>query len=1042
MKLSVKQAIFRAVNENKWLDIDYINAKKERTDYFIGIKDIDIQKGRIACDIFNCFKKTHTVPHKGDIFIKIEGIVSARVIEQSFYLSDARLRNRISKDPKLLEYLEASAFDNNILGYLADCHKLDNDPYIKDTLVLDGIDIRELKESRSVELSDEHFELLLERLFKKEKSEAEFHYRFIDMAINSFSIDIKDKQYVVAYYKLNLNFATKRLSVEKDVSINPSFLIEDKKVSLSSYLDMDQAEFCVAYNGDDTQKRDLINSIAENFSHGEKVNTRPGIFLIERSVPSSVEATFESIVTMEKEGRLTAPLKAFFGRNRAASNYKKDVSVVVYDKAKVNIDQMRVIYNAMVTPVTYVQGPPGTGKTETIFNVLLSAYANAKTVLICSNNNHPIDDIAKRMMRSTFTRVYKDQEVEVRLPFLRLGNSQETIKAILVIREDLRRAEVYEKMKANEASTMRSKDGALSSFAEFRDMLARFEQRIDIKERLEKLSKIGSLIHNDTLSAELSRQKSKLNELYQSIPEVTNDMVGEYVISAKESEKFHNYMFYSGILCLKKLLSPTSEELRFIIETKELSEAATKLNRYLKNKDNLRRFQEIYPLIATTNLSAERLGDANPHFDLCIMDEAGQCNVATSIIPIIRAKTLLLVGDVNQLQPVTVIEPAVNERLRQNYGVGEDYDYIQNSILSTMQRKDGNSKSILLRYHYRCGKKIAGFSNDRFYKGELKLENKTPGKLVYCETKNERFLGKRNSSIEEAESIVELIEKNGYKDVGIITPFVNQAALINDLLRKKGMEGVKAGTVHTLQGSEKSTIILSAALSTRTGKKTMDWIKNNHELINVAVTRAKDCFVFVGDRKAIDALSENESNDIKSLSDYVASNGECVVPAITDRSFSDYSNDSESERGFFETIAPYFNKRKNRMKVERNVPLKKAIPDLSIVDADLAGKKEFDVIVQVAEGFLGKRYRTIVAFEIDGGEHVGSKLTAKRDREKEEVCRRYGIKLIRIANNQVKDYQLIIALFECVVKAVPDIETGYVQGSLFENIEEGASAAL
>jgi len=1042
MKLNVKQAIFRAINENKWLDIDYINSKKERTDYFIGIKDINVEKGRIYCDIFNCYKKEHVVAHDGDICIRADGILSARVIEQSFYLSGTSLRKRIESDQSLLDYLEASVFDNNILGYLSDCHKLDNDPYIKETLVLDGIDVRELKENRSIKLSDQDFELILDRLFKKEKSEAEFHYRFIDMAINSFSIDIKDKQYVVAYYKLNLNFANKCLSVEKDASINPSFLIEDKRVSLSSYLDMEQEEFCAAYRGSDEEKRTLINSIAENFSHGEKVNTRPGIFLIERCAPSNIETTFEAINVMEKEERLTAPLKAFFGRNRAASNYKKDLSVVVYDKDKVNIDQMRVIYNAMANPVTYVQGPPGTGKTETIFNVLLSAYANSKSVLICSNNNHPIDDIAKRMMRSTFTRTYKEREVEVRLPFLRLGNSQETMKAIMVIREDLRRAEIYEKMKANEASTMRSKDGALASFAEFRDMLARFEQRIDITERLEKLSKIGSLIQNNVLSDELKKQQSKLEELLQTIPEVTNDMVSKFIISAKDNEKFHNYMFYSGILCLKKLLSPTNSELRSIILTKDLSEAATQLNRYLKNNDNLRRFQDIYPLVATTNLSAERLGDANPHFDLCIMDEAGQCNVATSIIPIIRAKSLLLVGDVNQLQPVTVIEPAVNDRLRHSYNVSEDYDYIRNSILSTMQRKDGNSKSILLRYHYRCGKKIAGFSNDRFYKGELKLENQSPGSLVYCKTKNERFLSKRNSSIEEAESVVQLIKENGYKDVGIITPFVNQAALINDLLEKNGVEGVKAGTVHTLQGSEKSTIILSAALSTRTGKKTMDWIKNNHELINVAVTRAKERFIFVGDRQAIDALSENENNDIKSLSDYVASNGECIVPAITDRSFSDYSNDSESEKEFFETIAPYFNKRRNRMRIERNVPVKKAIPRLSITDMELAGKKEFDVIVQTAEGLFGSRYRTIVAFEIDGGEHVGSKISAKRDREKEEVCRRYGIKLIRIANNQVKDYQLIIALFECVVKAVPDIETGYVQGSLFENVEESQAKGV
>ena len=126
------------------------------------------------------------------------------------------------------------------------------------------------------------------------------------------------------------------------------------------------------------------------------------------------------------------------------------------------------------------------------------------------------------------------------------------------------------------------------------------------------------------------------------------------------------------------------------------------------------------------------------------------------------------------------------------------------------------------------------------------------------------------------------------------------------------------------------------------------------------------------------------------------------------------------------------------MRVERNVPMKKAIPNLAMADLQLAGKKEFDVIIQVSEGMVKRRYRTIVAFEIDGGEHIGSKQSAKNDRLKENICANYGVKLIRIANNQVKDYQLIIALFECVVKAIPDIETGYVQGSLFELDEPSA----
>ncbi|MCI7212766.1 MAG: hypothetical protein MR467_01265, partial [Bacillales bacterium] len=59
-----------------------------------------------------------------------------------------------------------------------------------------------------------------------------------------------------------------------------------------------------------------------------------------------------------------------------------------------------------------------------------------------------------------------------------------------------------------------------------------------------------------------------------------------------------------------------------------------------------------------------------------------------------------------------------------------------------------------------------------------------------------------------------------------------------------------------------------------------------------------------------------------------------------------------------------------------------------------------------------------------------------RDREKEQICSKYGIKLIRIANHEVKDYELIISLFECVIKNIPDIEFVGKQLSLFEEQAE------
>lgn len=1034
MKLSIKSIIYQAITENKWLDISYINREKVNTDYYIGIIDIDIVRGIIYCDIFNPFKDNECLGDKNGkpLFININGIKHAKIIEQSFYPVPNELKQKIETNSKIAKYLEVDLMDNNILRYLSDCYRLDNDPYLKETVMINGVDRKELHNTHFYKLEDEQFNILLTSVFKKDnKYDAEKINRFSELAINYFSIDIQGKQYVVAYRKLSLNFKNRTLKMDDKTTINKSFLIEeDKKVTLGMYLDMNPDEFCAHF---DENAREYIDLIKDNFHNGEIVNTRPTIFLVTRNIQRGIDQAFESISQMDSEGKLTQPLKSFFGRNRSGTGTSKDPNIVVFNKDKINIDQLRVVYNSMVNHVTYVKGPPGTGKTETIFNVLLSAYANDKTVLVCSNNNHPVNDIFDKMTKSLFRKIGKNTQAEqILFPIMRLGNNEELKETISKLKFILNFANEHKEDRTNESYTQQNKIKALSGFKELKELLKKYEERQELEDKVQKLEKMKPLAEVNVLQDEIEKQIDIQSKKLASTFVVNEEDVNKYTISASEDINFLNFVYYSSLARIKKILSTTNKDLREIIAIEDVDEAVYKLNKYLKDNRNLKRFTDIFPIIVCTNLSAEKLGDAKPHFDLCIMDEAGQCNVASSLVPIVRADDLLLVGDTNQLQPVTVIELDVNDYLMDKYNIKPDYDYVYNSILSTMLRKDNNSKSILLSYHYRCGKRIADFVNQRFYEHQLKLFNSNNGVLTYVDVKNTYNPDSRNAYNEEAKSIVSIIKKNNYHDVGIVTPFVNQAALINKYLIDNRIYDVKAGTIHTLQGSEKSVIIMSAALSLKTGQKTMDWIKNNHELINVAVTRAKEQLIFVGDKQAIDTLSKGEENDIKVLSDYVFNNGDLIVPKSDTIISTDFSNNSQSEKDFFATISPYFNKRGTKMRIERNVPVKDAIKNIHQNDLVLIGKKEFDVIVQASYGMFNNRYKTIVVFEIDGGEHVGSKLTAVRDRVKERICVKYDIKLIRIANSQVKDYELIISLFECIIKNIPDIENVDGQLSLLE----------
>ncbi len=1030
MELSVKNALYESIMNNKWLDIIYVNKASETTYYYIGIKDIDVEKDLILCDIFNAYKKDKK--DLNNVSIKISGIKKAKILDASFYDTPLTLVNKINNDKNIINYLDVINYDNNILRYLSDCYKADSDPYLKHSVTIDGVDNHTLIEKSKYKLDEKQFEDILNKVFKKPLYDAEVMNRYQQLAINKFSIDINDKQYVVAYKELFINFKDKTLRVSKKTFFNKSFLVdEDKKMTLSMYIDMNQDEFCASY---DEHEREYIELIQSNFKRGEKVNTRPSIFFLERNVTYGVDMACESIYALDSENKLTLPLKAFFGRNRPSKGSSKEVNIVVFDKTKINIDQIRVIYSAMLNHVTYVKGPPGTGKTETIFNVILSAYSNNKTVLICSNNNHPVNDIYSKMQKFMVKTNYRTKkEEDILFPIIRLGNNLEVVESMNTIRSvvDFISSKNLKSLKdeITETSKRRSMDG----FNKLKQLLIEYEERVDNEDKLSTLLKIKNITKIDALNQKLDEQIKVYENKIKNGREISDEDVLEYALSASKDTNFQNFIYYSSLARYKKLLSPSYKDLIEILNIEDTIEALNQFNKYLKNNDNLKKFLSVFPFVVSTNISCDKLGSPSPHFDLVIMDEAGQCNIASSLIPIVRGNDLLLVGDTNQLQPVTVIEESTNERLMDKYGVKSEYDYIRNSILSSMMRVDNNSKNILLRYHYRCGRKIANFSNKRYYNSQLKLLNKHEGKLTYVNVKNIYNKNSRNAYEQEARAIVEIIKNNNYKDVGVITPFVNQAALINEYLIKEGITDVKAGTIHTLQGSEKNTIIMSSALSLRTSKNTLKWIENNYELINVAVTRAKEQFIFVGDKQAIDLLSGNNKSDIKVLSDYVYAKGEIFVPESELKIVNDFSNNSKNEKEFFDTIGPYFNRRGTKFKIDANVPLNQALNALSAQDKDIFGKKEFDIVVSVGEGLIRKKYRTLVVFEIDGGEHIGLKRQSRLDREKEMICQKYGIKLIRIPNSAVKDYEMIISLFEYVVSGLPSIDKAYSRLSLFED---------
>lgn len=465
------------------------------------------------------------------------------------------------------------------------------------------------------------------------------------------------------------------------------------------------------------------------------------------------------------------------------------------------------------------------------------------------------------------------------------------------------------------------------------------------------------------------------------------------------------FFYFESLKYIKRLKNKTYSDLIEILNILDEDEQVKKFNLWIADDKNLEKFTKVFPIILTTNISSRRLGQKFK-FDLLTIDEAGQSDIPTGLIPISKCKSMVLIGDTNQLKPIVIFEEPKNEKLMDQFDINKDYDYYNNSILSVYKRIDNISRDILLSYHYRCGKKIIDYSNNRFYEGKLNLSAiKIAGVVKLLDVNNLNHKNK-NSQLEEARSIVQYIKENNLSDVFIITPFRNQEEIINYYLREaKEKEEIEAsvscGTIHKVQGQENKTIIISTAISKDTTPRTYDWIKNNSQLINVGVTRAIENLIVVTDKKAIDILSRKD-DDLYALIEYVEKNGSTQVSQSLVNKFTiGFSNNSKFEDEFYKTMQHYCSL--NDVKFERNVKVIDLFPEEKV--NSIVNKKEFD-------GVLYQRNIPKIVFEINGQEHLLNKKTIESDKTKMELLNRKNIHLIFIPNQYVKHYEYIRELIK------------------------------
>ncbi len=394
---------------------------------------------------------------------------------------------------------------------------------------------------------------------------------------------------------------------------------------------------------------------------------------------------------------------------------------------------------------------------------------------------------------------------------------------------------------------------------------------------LDEIQHIKKTLLNIPPFAELKNKQMMLQKKYITLSQelLQQHWINKFV-DAEENDKQHIQTYFSSS---EQLQSSNKDELMFRqLHTQRLR--------------SLQKILKFLPVWVVTNLSAKQSFPLkNNIFDLLIIDEASQCDIASALPLFYRAKHIVIIGDPYQLKHISLLTETQDRSFAATHHIPEElhsnlsytkhslYDFAQQTI--HMHRES----PLLLNEHYRCHPDIISFSNEYYYERKLTIATDET-KLLHHPSFHRRILwhhvkgktvhSKSPYNEEEAERVVEEILKinevalSVHASIGIVTLFRAQTEMITEKLNKfRDLFEIDIiiGTAHRFQGDEKDIIVFSPAVSDGVKQGTLHWILSTSQLLNVAVTRARSLFIIIGDQD----VCRQTTGPLRNLCDYVES---------------------------------------------------------------------------------------------------------------------------------------------------------------------------
>lgn len=850
-----------------------------------------------------------------------------------------------------------------------------------------------------------------------------------------WAVKFSSSERIFNYNPARLLYLTNPISVDLN---EKGLYIKNKHITnVSELLKYDDGRHCYYYvrynngyyenlNGDDVYvtRTPIDKNNGTTWEYLKKLAAETGLMTEEGENILSLQY---GIIDVKRDN---VPLAQYLGDKTRLSKHRQPNNI--YYPFGCNDSQKKSVENALTNQVSIIQGPPGTGKTQTILNIIANLLLAKKSVLVVSNNNSAVENVAEKLEgeglgflvaklgsvenKELFIDSQKDypQMDNWKLDEINLIKQQAT-QALKDVskgfdsqsKSAMLRNELDALLKETKYDVMHHDVADEHKWLFIKDSKKLMSFRLQygiLNENGQKISLWQKLKWNLTLGFKVNRLlKSKPNTVINALE------AAYYVARRSEIETELNTIENTlKTIDLQQRVKDLRQSSLKVLKHAVASRYKGERKKFTLNtiKPQTEAFLQEYPIVLSTTYSAKACISKDMVFDYVIMDEASQVDIKTGALALSCAMNAVIVGDDKQLPNVVSREEelALNA-IESTYNVDDKYKATTHSFLQSCIKVFPDAPVTLLREHYRCHPRIIDFCNQLFYNGELiamTIDDNDEKVLQVIKTvPGNHARGHYNQR--EIDVIVQEVmpEYDSTKSIGIITPYRDQANAIN---RAIGYD--IASTVHKFQGRECDTIIMSMVDNSPTE------FSDDPNLMNVAISRAKKrlCVVVNG--------NEMPSNsNLAQLISYIQYNNfeikESKIYSVFDILYKQYTTErlayeakksskvSEylSENVFYETLVKAIDQLQlNNVDVLCHYPLSRLISDVSYLNTKETAfvSNSLSHVDFLLYNSITKR--PIVTIEVDGWKYHNQNESQKsRDNLKDEILSKYGLKPYRIS---------------------------------------------